>query len=129
MQYKTKTIHAKFDRNEIKILQFLCNISKRVYNRGLANIKSNYETTNRIINKFDNYKQLKNIELSYFINSEMFQKTLYRLNATIDSYFELKKLGLNPNFPSFLNKKYYPIMFSYLGIKKDNQRKYLEDFA
>ena len=69
---------------------------------------------------------MKNIELSYFINSECFQKTLYRLQASIDSYFKLKGVGLNPNFPDYLKTKYYPLMFSYLGIKKINNKKYFK---
>ncbi len=76
MNYKTRLIKLKLDIGEIKVLQLLTNISKRVYNTGLANIKKHYEETNKLISKYDNYKELKNIELSYFINSECFQKTL-----------------------------------------------------
>ena len=126
MNYKTRLIKLKLDIGEIKVLQFLTNVSKRVYNTGLANIKKHYEETNKLITKYDNYKELKNIELSYFINSECFQKTLYRLQASIDSYFKLKEQGLNPNFPNYLKNKYYPLMFSYLGIKKINNKKYFK---
>jgi len=68
LNYKTRLIKLKLSRGEIKILQFLTNVSKRVYNIGLSNIKKHYEETNKLISKYDNYKELKNIELSYFIN-------------------------------------------------------------
>ena len=56
----------------------------------------------------------------------MFQRTLNRVSASIESYFKLKGVGLNPNFPDYLKTKYYPLMFSYLGIKKINNKKYFK---
>ena len=42
MNYKTRLIKLKLDIGEIKVLQLLTNISKRVYNTGLANINNHY---------------------------------------------------------------------------------------
>ena len=126
MNYKTRLIKLKLSRGEIKVLQFLTNISKRVYNTGLANIKKYYQEKNKILSYFDNCKLLKNIELASFLNAEIFQRTLNRVSASIESYFKLKNLGLNPKFPDFLKNKYYPLMFSYLGIKKINNKKYFK---
>ena len=126
MNYKTRLIKLKLDIGEIKVLQFLTNVSKRIYNTGLANIKKHYEDTHETLSYYDNCKLLKNIELASFINAEMFQRTLNRVSASIDSYFKLKEQGLNPNFLEFLKTKYYPLMFSYLGIKKINNKKYFK---
>ena len=88
----------------------LTNVSKRVYNTGLANIKKYYQEKNKILSYFDNCKLLKNIELVSFLNAEMFQRTQNRVSASIESYFKLNNLRLNPNFPDYLNllhvKKY-----------------------
>lgn len=81
MNYKTRLIKLKLSRGEIKVLQFLTNISKRVYNTGLSNIKKYYENSNIIISKYDNYKELKNIELSNFINSECFWEDIISLKC------------------------------------------------
>ena len=126
MNYKTRLIKLKLTKGEIKVLQLLTNISKRVYNTALANIKKHYEDTHKILSYYDNCKSLKNIELANFLNAEMFQRTLKRVNASIDAYFKLKEQGLNPNFPDYLKTKYYPLMFSYLGIKKINNKKYFK---
>lgn len=56
----------------------------------------------------------------------VFGKTLYRLSASIESFFKLKVLGLNPKFPDYLKSKYYPLMFSYIGIKELNNKKYFK---
>ena len=56
----------------------------------------------------------------------MFQRTLNRVSASIESYFKLNNLRLNPNFPDYLKTKYYSLMFSYLGIKKINNKKYFK---
>ena len=104
----------------------LTNVSKRVYNTGLANIKKYYQEKNKILSYFDNCKLLKNIELASFLKAEMFQRTLNRVSASIESYFKLNNLRLNPNFPDYLKTKYYSLMLSYLGLKKINNKIYFK---
>ena len=112
INYKTRLIKLKLSRGELKVLR-LTNVSKRVYNTGLSNIKKYYQEKNKILSYFDNCKLLKNIELASFLNAKMFQRTLNRISASIESYFKLNNLRLNPNFPDYLKTKYYSLMFSY----------------
>ena len=101
---------------------------KKAYNVALANIKKNYELNKTYIDKYDNYGMLKDNEVSLWLNSEVFQKTIYSANEAYESYFNLLKYQKDNNLeitakePGYI-KGYYPITFSYLGKKMEKGKR------
>ena len=101
---------------------------KKAYNVALANIKKNYEINKTYVDKYDNYEMLKNHEVSLWLNSEVFQKTIFSANEAYESYFNLLKYQKDNNLeitakePEYI-KGYYPITFSYLGKKMENGKR------
>ena len=60
--FKTISYHYKCNKNELKILRFLCHISKNVYNVALYELRQSYIGTKTIPTYFDlNKMVLKNI--------------------------------------------------------------------
>ena len=127
-QYKVLKQKLKLSYDEFHILRFLSNKCKDTYNEALKNIKMHYEKENKYINKYDNYNELSNIDEAFWLNNEIFQKTIFRANASFESFFKLleyqKKNNLKitakePNYKS----GFYPIMFSYLGNKYENGKR------
>ena len=127
-RYKVLKQKLKSTQGEFFIYRFLTRISKKVYNTALANIKKNYELNSTYIDKYDNYGILQNHELSSWLNSEMFQKTIYSANEAYESYFKLlkyqkdKHLDITAKEPNYI-KGYYSITFSYLGKKMENGKR------
>ena len=127
-QYKVLKQKLKLSYDEFYILRFLSNKCKDVYNTAINNIKKHYEKDNKYINKYDNYNELTNIDESIWLNQEIFQKTIFRANASYESYFKLlsyqkkNNLKIKAKEPNYISG-FYPIMFSYIGNKYENGKR------
>ncbi len=127
-RYKVLKQKLKSTRGEFFIYRFLSRMCKKTYNFALANIKKNYELNKTYIDKYDNYEMLKDHEVSLWLNSEVFQKTIYSANEAYESYFNLLKYQKDNNLeitakePGYI-KGYYPITFSYLGKKMEKGKR------
>ena len=127
-RYKVLKQKLKSTRGEFFIYRFLSRMCKKTYNVALANIKKNYELNKTYIDKYDNYEMLKGNEVSLWLNSEVFQKTIYSANEAYESYFKLLKYQKDNNLeitakePGYI-KGYYPITFSYLGKKMEKGKR------
>ena len=127
-RYKVLKQKLKSTRGEFFIYRFLSRMCKKIYNFALANIKKNYELNKTYIDKYDNYEMLKDHEVSLWLNSEVFQKTIYSANEAYESYFNLLKYQKDNNLeitakePGYI-KGYYPITFSYLGKKMEKGKR------
>ena len=127
-RYKVLKQKLKSTRGEFFIYRFLSRMCKKAYNVALANIKKNYELNKTYIDKYDNYEMLKDNEVSLWLNSEVFQKTIYSANEAYESYFNLLKYQKDNNLeitakePGYI-KGYYPITFSYLGKKMEKGKR------
>ena len=88
-QYKVLKQKLKLSYDEFHILRFLSNKCNDTYNEALKNIKMHYEKDNKYINKYDNYNELSNIDEAFWLNNEIFQKTIFRANASFESFFKL----------------------------------------
>ena len=67
--FKTISYHYKYNKNELKVLSFLCHISKNVYNVALYELRQSYLDTKTIPTYFDLNKLVsKNIN-SHVINT------------------------------------------------------------
>ena len=67
--FKTISYHYKYNKNELKVLSFLCHISKNVYNVALYELRQSYLDTKTIPTFFDLNKLVsKNIN-SHVINT------------------------------------------------------------
>ena len=127
-RYKVFKQKLKSTRGEFFIYRFLSRMCKKTYNVALANIKKNYELDKTYIDKYDNYEMLKDNEVSLWLNSEVFQKTIYSANEAYESYFKLLKYQKDNNLeitakePGYI-KGYYPITFSYLGKKMEKGKR------
>ena len=127
-RYKVFKQKLKSTRGEFFIYRFLSRMCKKTYNFALANIKKNYELDKTYIDKYDNYEMLKDNEVSLWLNSEVFQKTIYSANEAYESYFKLLKYQKDNNLeitakePGYI-KGYYPITFSYLGKKMEKGKR------
>ena len=127
-RYKVLKQKLKSTKGEFFIYRFLSRMCKKAYNVALANIKKNYELNKTYIDKYDNYEMLKDHEVSLWLNSEVFQKTIYSANEAYESYFNLLKYQKDNNLeitakePGYI-KGYYPITFSYLGKKMERGKR------
>ena len=127
-RYKVLKQKLKSTRGEFFIYRFLSRMCKKTYNVALANIKKNYELDKTYIDKYENYGMLKDNEVSLWLNSEVFQKTIYSANEAYESYFKLLKYQKDNNLeitakePGYI-KGYYPITFSYLGKKMEKGKR------
>ena len=127
-RYKTIKQKLKSTKGEFFIYRFLSKMCRKIYNYALANIKNNYELNKTYINKYDNYGMLKDNEVSLWLNSEMFQKTIYSANEAYEAYFSLLKyqkdnhMKITAKEPDYI-RGYYPITFSYLGKKMKNGKR------
>ena len=127
-RYKVLKQKLKSTKGEFFIYRFLSRMCKKAYNVALANIKKNYELNKTYIDKYDNYEMLKDHEVSLWLNSEVFQKTIYSANEAYESYFNLLKYQKDNNLeitakePGYI-KGYYPITFSYLGKKMEKGKR------
>ena len=127
-RYKVLKQKLKSTKGEFFIYRFLSRMCKKAYNVALANIKKNYELNKTYIDKYDNYEMLKDNEVSLWLNSEVFQKTIYSANEAYESYFNLLKYQKDNNLeitakePGYI-KGYYPITFSYLGKKMEKGKR------
>lgn len=127
-RYKVFKQKLKSTRGEFFIYRFLSRMCKKTYNVALANIKKNYELDKTYIDKYENYGMLKDNEVSLWLNSEVFQKTIYSANEAYESYFKLLKYQKDNNLeitakePGYI-KGYYPITFSYLGKKMEKGKR------
>ena len=107
-RYKVLKQKLKSTSDEFFIYRFLSRLCKKTYNLALANIKKNYELNKTYISKYDNYGMLKDNEVSIWLNSEVFQKTIYSANEAYEAYFELLKKN---------NQKFLMIPFGKLRNK------------
>ena len=128
MKYKVLKQKLKSTKGEFFVYRFLSNKCKCVYNKAIENIKNHYLEKGTYINKYDNYNELANIEESFWLNQEIFQKTIFRASAAYESYFKLlnyqkkNNLKITARPPKFISG-FYPIMFSYIGKKYENGKR------
>ena len=61
IMFKTISYHYKCNKNELKILRFLCHISKNVYNVALYELRQSYIDTKTIPTYFDLNKMVLKI--------------------------------------------------------------------
>ncbi|MCR5232161.1 MAG: hypothetical protein K6B64_05895 [Acholeplasmatales bacterium] len=114
-KYKVVKQKLKSTSGEFFIYRFLSMKCRSAYNRALANIKKHYQEENKYINKFDNFTELQNNELSIWLNNEIYQKAVFRADASYQAYFKLleyqKKNLLKETDKGILNTLF---PFSYL---------------
>ena len=128
MNYKVLKQKLKSTSGEFFVYKFLSSKCRSVYNCAISNIKKHYENEHIYINKYDNFNELANIEQSLWLNKEIFQKTIYKANMAYESYFKLlnyqkkNNLKITAKEPKYI-KGYYPITFSYIGNKYENDRR------
>ena len=126
--YKVVKQKLKSTSGEFFIYKFLSMKCRSAYNTALANIKKHYKEENKYINKFDNFTELQNNELSVWLNNEMYQKAVFRADASYQAYFKLLEyqkenhLEITAKEPDYI-KGYFPITFSYIGNKYENGKR------
>ena len=126
--YKVLKQKLKSTSGEFFIYRFLSMKCRSAYNTALANIKKHYTNENKYINKFDNFTELSNNELALWLNNEIYQKAVFRADASYQAYFKLleyqKKnhLEITAKEPDYI-KGYFPITFSYIGNKYENGKR------
>ena len=126
--YKVVKQKLKSTSGEFFIYRFLSMKCRSAYNTALANIKKHYKEEKKYINKYDNFTELQNHELSIWLNNEIYQKAVFRADAAYQSYFRLLEyqkenhLEITAKEPDYI-KGYFPISFSYLGNKYENGKR------
>lgn len=127
-RYKVLKQKLKSTSGEFFIYRFLSMKCRSAYNMALANIKKHYKEEKKHINKYDNYTELQNNELTTWLNNEIYQKAIFKADSAYQSYFALLKyqkennLEITAKEPDYI-KGYFPITFSYLGNKYENGKR------
>ena len=128
MEYKVLKQKLKSTKGEFFIYRFLSKKCRSVYNVALANIKKHFEKDNKYIDKYDNFNELQNHELTNWLNNEIYQKVIFSANEAYKAYFKSlgyqkkNNLKIIAKAPDFI-KGYYPITFSYIGKKYENGKR------
>ena len=126
--YKVVKQKLKSTSGEFFIYRFLSMKCRSAYNTAIANIKKHYKEENKYINKFDNFTELSNNELALWLNNEIYQKAVFRADASYQAYFKLLEyqkenhLEITAKEPDYI-KGYFPITFSYIGNKYENGKR------
>ena len=126
--YKVLKQKLKSTNGEFFMYRFLSMKCRSAYNTALANIKKHYQEENKYIDKYDNFTELQHHELSNWLNNEIFQKAVFKADASYRSYFELLRyqkknnLEITAKEPDFI-KGYFPISFSYIGNKYEKGKR------
>ena len=126
--YKVVKQKLKSTSGEFFIYKFLSMKCRSAYNTALANIKKHYTNEKKYINKFDNFTELSNNELALWLNNEIYQKAVFRADASYQDYFKLLEyqkenhLEITAKEPDYI-KGYFPITFSYIGNKYENGKR------
>ena len=114
--YKVVKQKLKSTSREFFIYRFLSMKCRSAYNTAIANIKKHYKEENKYINKFDNFTELSNNELALWLNNEIYQKAVFRADASYQAYFKLLEyqkenhLEITAKEPDYI-KGYFPITF------------------
>jgi IS605 OrfB family transposase len=123
--FKTISYHYKYKNNkELKILQFLCHISKNVYNTALYELRKSYFDNGNIMSYFDlNKIVMKNIN-SHIINTYQtlcIDRCAYN---SMNNFIRYSKYNKNVKIPKYLDKKgFYPLITDQIRIlEKENKK-------
>ena len=123
--FKTISYHYKCKNiNEKRILQFLCHISKNVYNVALYELRKYYFDNENVMSYYDlNKLVMKNIN-SHIINT---YQTLCIDRCAYDSmntFVKYNKYKSNVKIPKYLDKNgYYPLITDQIRILEKNDKK------
>lgn len=125
--FKTISYHYKCNKNELKILRFLCHISKNVYNVALYELRQSYIDTKTIPTYFDlNKMVLKNIN-SHIINTYQTLCIDRLAYNSMNTFIKYSKTNDKVRMPKYLNKNgYYPLITDQIRIKEKNNKKYIK---
>ena len=127
-EYKVLKQKLKSTSGEFFMYRFLSMKCRSAYNTALANIKKHYQEENKYIDKYDNFTELQHHDLSNWLNTEIFQKAVFKADTSYRSYFELLRyqkknnLEITAKEPDYI-KGYFPITFSYIGNKYENGKR------
>ena len=123
--FKTISYHYKInDKNILKILQFLCHVSKNVYNTALYELRKEFFDNDKIMSYYDlNKLVLKNIN-SHIINTYQtlcIDRCAYN---SMNTFARFNKYKSNVKLPKYLDKKgYYPLITDQIRIIDNNGKK------
>ena len=125
--FKTISYHYKCNKNELKILGFLCHISKTVYNVAIYELRQSYIATKTIPTYFDlNKMVLKNIN-SHIINTYQTLCIDRLAYNSMNIFIKYSKTNDKVRMPKYLNKNgYYPLITDQIRIKEKNNKKYIK---
>ena len=123
--FKTISYHYKInDKNILKILQFLCHVSKNVYNTALYELRKEFFDNDKIMSYYDLNKLVLNNINSHIINTYQtlcIDRCAYN---SMNTFVKYNKYKSNVKLPKYLDKKgYYPLITDQIRIIDNNGKK------
>ncbi len=123
MRFLTIKYHYKATIKEQKILNFLCHISKNLYNATLYQLRQDYFTFNKIGTYFNNNKVLNNNENFHLLNTYQSICTIKSAYNMMNNFIKFSK-NENVKIPRYLNKYgYYPLYSDQIRIVLHKNKK------
>lgn len=99
-------------------LRELCRIAKNLYNQGLYEVRQEYFKYNQYISYFNLIRRLQHTENYKLLQSQMSGSVLKAIDSNYKSFFALKRKGLNPRLPKYLDKDgFFTLGISYISIR------------
>lgn len=123
--FKTISYHYKIkDKNTLKILQFLCHVSKNVYNTALYELRKEFFDNDKIMSYYDLNKLVLNNINSHIINTYQtlcIDRCAYN---SMNTFVRYNKYKSNVKLPKYLDKKgYYPLITDQIRIVDNDGKK------
>ena len=123
--FKTISYHYKIkDKNTLKILQFLCHVSKNVYNTALYELRKEFFDNDKIMSYYDLNKLVLNNINSHIINTYQtlcIDRCAYN---SMNTFVRYNKYKSNFKLPKYLDKKgYYPLITDQIRIVDNDGKK------
>ena len=123
--FKTISYHYKIkNKNILKIFQFLCHVSKNVYNNALFELRQRYFNNEDFISYYDLNKIVMNNINSHIINTYQTLCITRCAYNSMETFIRYNKKNSNVKLPKYLPKLgYYPLITDQIRIIEKNNKK------
>ena len=122
-QFLTMKYHLKVNELEKSLLDFLCHISKNIYNYTLYRLRDIYFNNEDFPTYFDTNKLIKENDNYHILNTYMSICTIRNVHSNMSKFMRRNK-DKRCQIPNYLRKEgYYPLISDQIRIIEHNNKK------
>ena len=102
--YRSIRFHFKGNESQLRLLSFLSHIAKNIYNYALFILMDDYDTTGKLMSKYDLDSICRQNDNFHIINTSTAEMTVFRAYDNFKSYLSLTRKDEKTGRPRFLPK-------------------------